>query len=175
MAKRVNDGIEPIQIPAGTNGAGSGPRPSEALARSVDLAASRPIPDHEEAKRRLTEKAVAPAEPQYSPNPGEPVGQPTPKDQLQSPSIGKATCADETARSTLGCVELPQRGKMNAAETLSWGAFQKVLPVNKWGERIYRHSHDWPCSDGTFYDAHRTAGRYQELPFGPIDGTCQRL
>jgi hypothetical protein len=59
MAKRVNEGVELIKTSAETGRGGSRPKPPKAGARSASLEASRPVSDHEKAKRRLTAKTVA--------------------------------------------------------------------------------------------------------------------
>jgi hypothetical protein len=59
MAMRVNDGVEPIKSPPGTDRAGSRPKPPKAVAHRDSLEATRSVPDHQKAKRRLTVKTVA--------------------------------------------------------------------------------------------------------------------
>ena len=59
MAKRMNDGVEPVQTLAGKGPGGSRPKPPKAVARSASLEAPRTLPDHEKAKRCLTAKTVA--------------------------------------------------------------------------------------------------------------------
>ncbi len=59
MAMRVNDGVEPIKSPPGTDRDGSRPKPPKAVAHRDSLEATRSVPDHKKAKRRLTVKTVA--------------------------------------------------------------------------------------------------------------------
>ena len=59
MAMRVNHGIEPIKSPPGTDRDGSRPKPPKAVAVRASLEATRSVPDHQKAKRRLTVKTVA--------------------------------------------------------------------------------------------------------------------
>jgi len=59
MAMRVKNGIEPITSPAGMNRGGSRPKPPKAVAQRASLEASRSMPDHQKAKRRLTRNTVA--------------------------------------------------------------------------------------------------------------------
>ncbi len=59
MAMRVNHGVEPIKSPSGTDRDGSRPKPPKAVALRASLEASRSVPDHQKAKRRLTVKTVA--------------------------------------------------------------------------------------------------------------------
>jgi len=59
MAKRVNDGVELIKTPPGKGRGGSMPKSPKAVARSASLEASRSVPDHDKAKRRLTAETVA--------------------------------------------------------------------------------------------------------------------
>jgi hypothetical protein len=59
MAKRMKDGVELIKTPTGKGRGGSRPKPPKAVVRSASLEASRPLPDHEKAKRCLTAKTVA--------------------------------------------------------------------------------------------------------------------
>ena len=59
MAMRVNDGVEPIKSPPGTDRDGSRPKPPKAVAHRDSLEATRSVPDHQKAKRRLTVKTVA--------------------------------------------------------------------------------------------------------------------
>ena len=56
---RVNDGVEPIKSPPGTDRDGSRPKPPKAVAHRDSLEATRSVPDHQKAKRRLTVKTVA--------------------------------------------------------------------------------------------------------------------
>jgi hypothetical protein len=59
MAMRVNVAVEPIKSSPGMDRSGSRPKPPKAVAQRASLEAMRPIPDHEKAKRRLTDKTVA--------------------------------------------------------------------------------------------------------------------
>ena len=59
MAMRVNDAVEPIKSPPGTDHGGSRPKPPKAVAQRASLEASRSVPDHEKSKRRSTNKTVA--------------------------------------------------------------------------------------------------------------------
>lgn len=59
MAMRVNDGVEPIKSPPGTDRDGSRPKPPKAVAHRDSLEATRSVPDHQKSKRRLTVKTVA--------------------------------------------------------------------------------------------------------------------
>jgi hypothetical protein len=59
MAMRVNDGVEPIRSPPGTDRDGSRPKPLKAVAQRASLEATRSMPDHQKAKRRLTNNTVA--------------------------------------------------------------------------------------------------------------------
>lgn len=59
MAMRVKHGVKPIKSPAGKDCGGSTPKPPKAVAQRASLEAARSLPDHEEAKRRLTDKTVA--------------------------------------------------------------------------------------------------------------------
>jgi hypothetical protein len=59
MARRVNHGVEPIKSPPGTDRDGSRPKPPKAVAQRASLEASRSVPDHRKAKRRLTVNTVA--------------------------------------------------------------------------------------------------------------------
>jgi hypothetical protein len=59
MAMRVKHGVKPIKSPAGKDCGGSRPKPPKAVAQRASLEAARSLPDHEEAKRRLTDKTVA--------------------------------------------------------------------------------------------------------------------
>jgi hypothetical protein len=74
MAMRVNVAVEPIKSSPGMDRSGSRPKPPKAVAQRASLEAMRPIPDHEKAKRRLTDKTVAfsssasSAEPRHRPD-----------------------------------------------------------------------------------------------------------
>ena len=59
MAMRVKNGVEPITSPAGMDRGGSRPKPPKAVAQRASLEASRCMPDHQKAKRRLTRNTVA--------------------------------------------------------------------------------------------------------------------
>jgi hypothetical protein len=59
MAMRVKNGVEPITSPAGIDRGGSRPKPPKAVAQRASLEASRCMPDHQKAKRRLTRNTVA--------------------------------------------------------------------------------------------------------------------
>src|SRR5690348_454995 len=59
MAMRVKNGVEPITSPAGMDRGGSRPKPPKAVAQRASLEASRCVPDHQKAKRRLTRNTVA--------------------------------------------------------------------------------------------------------------------
>ena len=59
MAMRVNGGVEPIKSPTGMDHGGSRPKPPKAVAQRASLEATRSMPDHDKAKRRLTDKTVA--------------------------------------------------------------------------------------------------------------------
>jgi hypothetical protein len=59
MAMRVKNGVEPITSPAGIDRGGSRPKPPKAVAQRASLEASRSMPDHQKAKRRLTRNTVA--------------------------------------------------------------------------------------------------------------------
>ena len=56
---RVKDDVEPIKNPAGMDRGGSRPKPPKAVAQRDSLEATRAMPDHQKAKRRLTDKTVA--------------------------------------------------------------------------------------------------------------------
>ena len=56
---RVKNGVEPINHTADTARGGSRPKPPKAVAHRASLEASRGMPDHKKAKRRLTAKTVA--------------------------------------------------------------------------------------------------------------------
>ena len=59
MAMRVKNGVEPITSPAGIDRGGSRPNSPKAVAQRASLEASRCMPDHQKAKRRLTRNTVA--------------------------------------------------------------------------------------------------------------------
>ena len=59
MAKRLNDGVEPVKAPPGTGRGGSRPKPPKAVAPRASLDAMRPVPDHEKTERCSTAKTVA--------------------------------------------------------------------------------------------------------------------
>ena len=59
MAMRVKGGVEPIKSPTGMGRNGSRPKPPKAVAHRASLEAVRSMPDHQTAKRRLTDKTVA--------------------------------------------------------------------------------------------------------------------
>ena len=86
MAMRVNDGVEPIKSPPGTDRDGSRPKPPKAVAHRDSLEATRSVPDHKKAKRRLTVKTVA-------------LGLPRPSSQaVQQPPEAAATGSPRSAR-----------------------------------------------------------------------------
>ena len=59
MGMRVNQGVKPIKNRTGVECGGSRPKPPKAVAQPASLEAPRSTPDHETAKRRLTDKTVA--------------------------------------------------------------------------------------------------------------------
>src|SRR5262245_4908290 len=58
-AMRLKNGVESITSPAGIDRVGSRPKPPKAVAQRASLEASRCMPDHQKAKRRLTRNTVA--------------------------------------------------------------------------------------------------------------------
>jgi hypothetical protein len=56
---RVKNGVEPITSPAGIDRGGSRRKPPKAVAQRASLEASRCMPEHQKAKRRLTRNTVA--------------------------------------------------------------------------------------------------------------------
>jgi hypothetical protein len=56
---RVKNAVEPMKTKPGMDRAGSRPKPPKAGAQRASLEATRSMPDHEKAKRRLTDKTVA--------------------------------------------------------------------------------------------------------------------
>jgi hypothetical protein len=56
---RVNHGVEPIKSTPGMARGGSRPKPPKAVAQRASREATRAMPDHNKAKRRLTGKTVA--------------------------------------------------------------------------------------------------------------------
>jgi hypothetical protein len=59
MAKRINDGVELIRTLPAKSPDGSRPKPPKAVVRSASLEAPWLLPEHEKAKRCLTDKTVA--------------------------------------------------------------------------------------------------------------------
>jgi hypothetical protein len=56
---RLKDDVEPIKGPTGMGRGGSRPKPPKAVAHRASLKATRSMPDHQTAKRRLTDKTIA--------------------------------------------------------------------------------------------------------------------
>jgi hypothetical protein len=59
MATRVKNAVEPTKTKPGVDRGGSRPKPPKVGAQRARLEATRAMPDHEKAKRRLTDKTVA--------------------------------------------------------------------------------------------------------------------
>lgn|GEM_PF-3953220 len=61
----------------------------------------------------------------------------------------------------------PERASMDAAELMSWVAFRKRVPLERWATEVYHLARKWPVQTATFYDPVCGEDYYSKIDRGP--------